>query len=146
MRAGKIPASRFYEALLLGSVFFIFRTIGNDNMASYFTSSYLGKAKISSHYGRCSSCSKLTLLQSYKSTCFTTLFNVPLFPTGTYFILDECPLCGQRGITTIRKYAKVRSRTLAVMMDGFASDADTPSNCAHALRTLMLYDEVSWFS
>ncbi|MDF7825214.1 hypothetical protein P4B35_14415 [Pontiellaceae bacterium B12227] len=34
---------------------------------------------------------------------------------------------------------------MADMMDGFASDADTPSNCAHALRTLMLYDEVSWF-
>ena len=115
-------------------------------MANFFTTTYIGKASIRSHYGRCSSCSNLTMLQSYKSTCFATLFNVPLFPTGTHFILDECPLCGQRGITTLRKHVKVRKQNIATMMDGFAADAETPSNCAQALRTLMLYDEVSWFN
>ncbi len=32
------------------------------------------------------------------------------------------------------------------MMQGFATKADNPANCSHALRTLMIYGEESWFN
>ncbi|MBN2164153.1 MAG: hypothetical protein JXR25_05450 [Pontiellaceae bacterium] len=60
-------------------------------------------------------------------------------------MVDECPQCGNRGITSARKYEKERKRNLALMMEGFAEEADNPQNCAHALHTLMIYNMKSWF-
>ncbi len=60
-------------------------------------------------------------------------------------MVDECPQCGNRGVTSARKHEKERKRNLALMMDGFAEEADNPQNCAHALHTLMTYDMQAWF-
>jgi tetratricopeptide (TPR) repeat protein len=86
------------------------------------------------------------MLNSYSTTRFALFLKVPILPTGKFQIVAECPHCGQRGITTYRKFSKERKRNLDLMMDGFTTDADNPDNCCHALHTLMIYGEQSWFS
>jgi hypothetical protein len=73
------------------------------------------------------------------------IFGFAFLPIGRRRMLDECPYCGHRGTTSIRRHHKLRKNTLSEMMDGFASDPDNPAHCCQALRTLMLYNEKSWF-
>ncbi len=114
-------------------------------MINRFETDYIGKNNLNAHFCRCSGCNRLTQLYSYDTRHFVKFFNLPIIPLKRYHVLDECPHCGQRGITTARKFAKDRKQNLAEMMAGFASDADNPENCAHALHTLMVYNEASWF-
>ncbi len=60
-------------------------------------------------------------------------------------MVDDCPQCGNRAETSARKYEKERDHNLALMMEGFAAEADNPENCANALHTLMIYDMEPWF-
>lgn len=85
------------------------------------------------------------MLSTYSTTRFVKMLNLPLLPIGKTRMVDECPQCGNRGTTSFRTYNKERKRNLALMMEGFAAEADNPENCAHALHTLMVYDMQSWF-
>ncbi|MBT8042915.1 MAG: hypothetical protein KJN98_07070 [Pontiella sp.] len=114
-------------------------------MMNRFETDYIGKHNLNSHFSRCIGCNRLTRLYSYDTRRFVKFSNFPLVPLKTYHVLDECPHCGQRGITTKRKFAKERKSNLAEMMAGFADDADNPDNCTRALHTLMIYNEASWF-
>ena len=114
-------------------------------MVRLFESEYIGKAHISSHFCRCEFCKRLTVLNTYTTTRFAKLLNMPIFPLGKLQIVDECSHCGNRATTSARKYSKERKRNLAVMMKGFANEPDNPDNCAHALHTLMVYNMKSWF-
>ncbi len=110
-----------------------------------FETEYIGKSDITTHFCRCDACHRLTMLSTYSTTRFAKLVNIPLLPIGKFRMVDECPQCGNRGVTSARKYAKERQRNLDLMMEGFASEPDNPQNCAHALHTLMVYDMESWF-
>lgn len=114
-------------------------------MLNIINREYFGKRDISSHFSRCESCHHLTLLSSYSTTRFVKIMNVYFLPVGRFRMIDECSHCGFRGTVTLRKYVRERERNLALMMDGFASEADNPGNCAHALHTLMVYDQHTWF-
>lgn len=114
-------------------------------MARGFEIDFIGRSNISSNFSRCDTCRRLTLLNTYTTRRFVLLFNLPLIPLGKCRMLDECPYCGQRGKTSLRKHDKERKQNLALMMDGFADDADNPDTCSHALRTLMIYNQTSWF-
>lgn len=114
-------------------------------MGPILETEYIGKYDIVSHFCRCEKCRRLTVLSTYSTSRFVKLFRIPFIPSGRRRMLDECPLCGHRDEAAIRKHAKLRKRNLASMMDGFASDADNPDHCCEALRTLMVYDEETWF-
>jgi len=114
-------------------------------MAQIFDTEQYGKSDVSSHFSRCHGCNRLTVLNSYSTTRFLRLFKLPILPIRSYRILDECPLCGYCATTTRRHYAKERKHNLSTMMEGFVSDADNPDVSCHALHTLMVYDEASWF-
>lgn len=114
-------------------------------MTRFFETEFIGKSNISSNFCRCDTCKRLTMLSTYSTTRFAKMLNMPLFPLGKFRMVDECPQCGNRGVTSARKYEKERKRNLSLMMDGFASEADNPENCAHALHTLMIYNMESWF-
>ena len=119
---------------------------GAEYMRTFFETDYIGKYDVCSHYNVCVQCRQLTVLSSYTTTSFAKILGVPLLPIAKRRILDECPKCGSRGVTAGRKYAREKKHNLALMMDGFAAKADNPSTCSHALHTLMIYDEASWFT
>ncbi len=69
-----------------------------------------------------------------------------MIPLGEIIrIIDECPYCGHRSITSNRKYRKKRKEDLAVMMGGFASEGDDPYAVLNGLQTLLVYNEEGWF-
>ena len=72
-------------------------------------------------------------------------YGLPIVPLGQRRILDECPTCGHRGEIKSRQFYKERKKNLALMMKGFTQSTDNPENCCHALHTLMIYHEASWF-
>ena len=114
-------------------------------MPRIFETEYIGKSHITSHFCRCDSCKRLTMLSTYSTVRFLKILNMPAFPVGKFRMIDECPQCGNRNITSARKYEKERKRNLSLMMEGFAEEADNPQNCVHALHTLMIYNMESWF-
>lgn len=115
-------------------------------MRDLFSIDHYGKQNIVSRYGLCDSCRKLTVLSSYTTGKFIALRQFPLIPFGKKtHIINECPHCGHRGSTSLRKYRKQRTKDLAVMMEGFTSDPDNPDSALNGLHTLMVYDEESWF-
>lgn len=114
-------------------------------MATFIETDYFGTHEIASSFCRCVHCKRLTVLSSYSTTRFIKVGGIPLFPAGQFRMLDECPVCGCRGTTTRRRFNKERKKHLADMMDGFAENADNPDNCCHALHTLMVYNEKTWF-
>lgn len=114
-------------------------------MQDFFGLDYYGKTNIASRYGICDSCRKLTALNSFTTELFLHMRQFPLIPLGKKHIVDECPLCGHRGITSNRTYQKQRANDLAEMMEGFTSDSENPDTALNGLQTLMVYNEESWF-
>lgn len=114
-------------------------------MKEYFGMDFHGRKGIVSHHGVCDACRRLTVLCSYGTGRFLSVLKFPLIPLGNVHILDECPLCGTRGMTSGRKYRKLRKKDLAEMMEGFLVDADNPDTALNGLHTLMVYNEESWF-
>jgi tetratricopeptide (TPR) repeat protein len=114
-------------------------------MQDIFGIDFYGKQEIISRHAICDACRKLTVLCSYTTGRFLHFRQFPLVPLGKVHIIDECPHCGSRGITSNRKYKKQRSKDLATMMDGFTTQADNPDTALHGLHTLMVYNEESWF-
>ncbi len=112
----------------------------------FFGVDQYGRQQIVSHYDHCDTCHRLAALSSYTTARFINLRRFPLFPLGkTIRVIDECPHCGHRSITSGRKYQKKRKKDLAAMMDGFSSEGDNPYAAMNGLQTLMVYDEESWF-
>jgi len=115
-------------------------------MQRFFGVDQYGRQNIVSHYDHCDTCHRLAALSSYTTTRFINLRQFPLIPLGkTIRIIDECPYCGHRSITSNRKYQKKRKKELAAMMDAFASEGDNPYAAMNGLQTLMVYDEELWF-
>ncbi|MCF7818461.1 MAG: hypothetical protein K9M54_11330 [Kiritimatiellales bacterium] len=114
-------------------------------MQDFFGLDYYGKNSIASRYGICDSCRKLTALNSYTTGQFFHFRQFPLIPLGKKHIVDECPHCGHRVITSNRSYQKHRTNDLAAMMEGFTSESDNPDTALNGLHTLMVYNEESWF-
>lgn len=106
---------------------------------------YFGKQDIDSRHGICGGCRKLTVLSSYTTGRFFHFRQLPLIPLGRVHVVDECPRCGQRGLTSNRKFRKQRSRDLAAMMEGFNKEPDNPDTALNGLQTLMAYNEERWF-
>lgn len=85
------------------------------------------------------------MLSSYTTGRFLHFKRFPLIPVGRNHIVDECPYCGNRGITSNRKYKKQRTKDLAAMMEAFTAHPDYPDTALNGLHTLMVYNEESWF-
>ena len=109
-------------------------------MANLFEIEDAGKSQISSHLTRCDFCKRLTLLSTYSTTQFLKFLNIPIFVVGKQQVVNECALCGNRGITSGRKYNKERKRNLALVNKRLTADSKNSDNCAFALHTLMVYD------
>ena len=121
------------------------RCFGMGFMKDFFGTGFYGKQEIVSHHAVCDVCRKLTVLSSYRTGRFLNLLQFPLIPLGKIRILDECSHSGEHGMTSNRKYRKLRAKDLAGMMEGFSSDADNPDTALNGLHTLMVYNEESWF-
>ncbi|WP_168441976.1 tetratricopeptide repeat protein [Pontiella desulfatans] len=115
-------------------------------MNGSFNMEYVGKSKVVSHANRCSECRRLKVLSSYATTRFIHFYRLPLLPWGQYYIMDECPHCGHRGVISLKKHTREHKKQLALMVDGFSSNEDDPEVCCHALQTLMVFDEAIWFN
>ncbi len=114
-------------------------------MNNPFGTDFFGKQETVSRHDICGGCRKLTVLGSYTTGRFLQFRNFPLFPLGRVHVVDECPICGKRGLTSHRRFRKQRSRELAVMMEGFNKDPDNPDTALRGLQTLMTYNEARWF-
>lgn len=114
-------------------------------MARLFEIEYLGKSRVSSHFCRCDFCNRLTSLSTYTTRRFFKLLGLPFIPLNRTQIIEECPQCGKRGLTSAGKYEKERKRNLKKLKEGF-SDPNNSHRCAHALHTLMTYGMESKFN
>lgn len=114
-------------------------------IAKKINTEFISIRDVSSHYTRCQACNSLTWLSSYSTKKFAVIFTLPVLPLKKIRVMDQCPICGHRGITAHRLYLKERRKNEEIMMGGFATDADNPDQCCQALRTLMIYDEEIWF-
>ncbi len=110
-----------------------------------FNTELIGKTEVHSHFNRCWHCRRLVQLHSYTTTRFALWYKLPLFPTGKFRIMDECPQCGHRGTTSTRKHKRLRKNDLSEVVRHFVDEPDDPDFCCQALHTLMTYDSKTWF-
>lgn len=115
-------------------------------MRQFYGSQYYGKANVGSRFGICDGCRSYTNLFSYDTARFFQLLRAPLIPLGHFRITDECPICGYCTTVAKRKYRKKRAKDFDVMMSKLKELPEYPDHVLNGLRTLMTYNEESWFT
>jgi len=87
------------------------------------------------HRGTCDNCGYTGYLRCYDSSRYFSLYFIPLLPTGSNHVLDECPQCKHGKMISQGNWKKLRREELDPALSDFAAK---PHNAEFAERALSL--------